>query len=520
MTLTILASLGLLLGLVLFILGLRGRVAQRGRFCRRCRFDLAGINLGAEQPKCPECGTDLTLDNATRPTLRRKRRVVLVLGLVLLLAGLTLMSISVTSKTARVLAVLPDRVVLALNDLGMDAAYTEIATNRLTKANSLSDNTWAKLIQTALDHQADTNIVWDPRDGEVLIQAFINARLTPEQIEQYFDNGLEAYAQFTDEIRFGAAEIGVTLTVRPTGRLSSLGTSGGGALSDGTDEVWNRLEITAGGLVDPVFEVSLKNYAGYTGLDIPGIRGGGSGSIGAKISLSQLNWDSIKPGEEYTFFLRYKVGVARMSDGHIHQQREGVTEQRVRILPSDSQLVALDTHPDLIASFQDHATIRLTALHIFPIEKRRQYGPGVHLGRLGTICNNLPIVVAGRVIAIFEGQEYEIGQVTLDTIGAIALSGVQWTIKDPLPEPVIDTWLKAGRVTIEIRPDPRLAEKLPGVKRIFGLPLRFEDVVVTREPPDDNMSSMPHPDQRVGRVVTDPTSEPAPGQDDRERTEP
>jgi len=497
-------------GLVTFLLAMRGRVVARGAFCKKCRFDLAGLDLGAEQPRCPECGRDLTLDNATRPILRQKRRVVLVLGLVLLLPGLTLMSISVTSKTASVLAALPDRVVLALRDLGMDAAYTEIATNRLTQNKPLSDDTWAKLIQTALEHQADANIIWDPRDGEVLLQAFINARLTPEQIEQYFDNGLEAYVQFPDELRYGAAELGVTLLVRPTGRLSSLGTSGG-ALSDGTDEVWNRLEITAGGLVDPVFEVTLKNYAGFTGLNIPGISGGGSGSIGAKISLNQLNWDSIKPGEEYTFFIKYKVGVVRMSDGHIHQQREGIAQQRVRILPSESQLVSLDTHPDLIASFQDHATIRLTPLHIFTIEERRQYGPGVHMGQLGTICNNLPIVVAGRVVAIFEGQEYEIGEVTLDTLGGIGLSGVQWTTKDPLPEPVIDAWLKAGRMTIEIRPDPRLAEQMPGVKHIFGLPIRFEDVVVTREPPAGNMSSMPHPDQRVGRPVTVPTSEPAPG---------
>jgi len=494
----------LIFATAMIVIALRGRVVSRGSFCRKCRFDLQG--LASDAPACPECGEDLSREHATRPTLRQKRRVVLVLGLMLLLAGLPLMSISVTNKTARVLAALPDRVVLTLHTLGMDAAYTEIATNRLTQTNPLNDDTWAKLIETALAHQADENIVWDPRDGEVLFQAFTRDRLTPEQIEQYFETGLEVYAEFPDEIRHGADEMGVTLTVQPTGRISCL--SGSFVmLTDGTDTVWNRLQISAGGVVDPAYERPISNSAGFAGLHIPGVSGGGRGSIVGRIALDELDWDSIKADEAYTFYIKYKVGVVRMTDQHIHQQAEGIIKQPVRVLPSDAQLVELDTHPDTIGAFADHPAFRIAPLHIDPEQTRRKTKYGTHLGACNTITENLPIAVAGDAVLIFQGQEYRMGQVSREQLSGHGISSMQWVTDDPVPEDLIEDMLEAGSVTIEIRPNPSVAEKIPGIKQILGLPLRFEDVIVTSEPKPRSQSSMPHPDQRTGRVVTDPADD-------------
>lgn len=500
-------SIGIfVIGFVVLAGAIRGRVVQHGEFCNRCRFDLAGIDLSDENAKCPECGQDVTNQRATRPNLRQKRPVLLVLGLLLMLTGGSLMGIVASNNTARVLAAMPDPVVFTLHAMGMDAAYTEIATNRLTQSTGLSDETWSKLIRTTLEHQANPEFVWDPRDGEVLMQAFTRARLSPEQIEQYFDLGFEAFAEFPDEIRHGVDEMGVSLAVQPTGRISSLsGTMG--VLIDGTDTVWNRLEIYAGGLANPEFETEIQNLVGYAGLHIPGVSGGGRGSIGGKISFEKIDWDTIEPNKEYTFYIKYKTGVIRMSDDHAHQERVGTLEQRVRILPGDAQLIELDTHPDTIASFRDQSTIRITPLHIFPEGDRRQSDRGVHLADCSTITKDMPITVAGNAVLIYEGQEYHMGQVARKALSGHGISGMRWVSKDPIPETLIEAILQAGSVTIEIRPDPSVAEIMPGVKRILGLPIRFEDVIVTNEPWSSSQSSMAHPDQRVGRVVIEPADE-------------
>ncbi len=500
-------SIGLILAATLLIvIALRGRIVSRGVFCRKCKFDLAGIDRHGQQPKCPECGRDVNDQRSTRLVLRRKRPIVLTLGILLLLTGGSLLGIVASNNTARVLAMLPDRVVLTMHTMGFESAFTEIATNRLTQFPPLSDETWDDLILAALEHQANANIVWDPRHGEVLLQAFIGARLTPEQIEQYFELGLEAFVDFPQEIRHGSESIGLKLEVQPSGRLNSLSGSTG-LLTDGTDTVWNLNEIIAGGVVDPAYEILMHNRGGYSSLSIPGKFGGGRGSIGGAIELEELDWDLIEPGQEYDFFIEYKMNVKRMSDGYTHFEKKGTLQQPVRVMPSDAQLVQLDTDPDTIARFNDHAAIRLAPLHILPAEERRQTDRGVRLGQLGTICNNLPTVVAGRVIAIFEGHEYEIGQVGLDVLSGHGISSVQWTTNDPLSQPIIEAMLEAGSVTIEIRPDARLAERKPGVQSILGLPIRFEDVVVTSEPIPSSQSSVPHPDQRTGRVVTDPATD-------------
>ena len=42
----------LVAAIILLLLALRGRTIARGRFCRKCRFDLAGLTAPAA---CPEC---------------------------------------------------------------------------------------------------------------------------------------------------------------------------------------------------------------------------------------------------------------------------------------------------------------------------------------------------------------------------------------------------------------------------------------------------------------------------------
>lgn len=68
-----------LLGLVLLVVGRRGRRVDTHRLCRRCRYDLSGSDAaapgGGGAAACPECGADLTHRRAVRVGNRRPRRV-------------------------------------------------------------------------------------------------------------------------------------------------------------------------------------------------------------------------------------------------------------------------------------------------------------------------------------------------------------------------------------------------------------------------------------------------------------
>lgn len=490
----------LIMAIILLAFGIRGRVIQHGAFCNECRFDLQG--LGSDAHACPECGSDMRAIAATRPTLRQRRPVVLTVGVLLLLSGLVLTGIVASNNTSRVMAVLPTSVVFTLHDLGVDAAFTEIATNRLTSISPLSDQAWDELIDAALTHQANFNAVWDPRHGEVLYVAFSRGRLNADQAEQYLKSGLEIYAEFQQEARHGANEIGVTLVVTSSGRFGGLTGSLGSAI-DGTDTVWNRIGITAGGIVHPEHEVPL-NTAGFTSLHVPGTGGGGRGSMAATISLEGLDWDSVEPGVPYSFFIRYDVRVQRMSDDFVHYRTTGTIEQPVRVLPSNADIISLETDPDILAQFADHPAVRLGPMHIVPKDERRVSEQGTHFASIEIVCENLPAVVAGQVVVVFDEQDYEIGEVGLSVLSGYGLSGLSGMIREPLTESIIDAMLEAGSVTIEIHPDARQAERMPGVESILGLPLRFEDITVTDEPRSTTQTSMAHPDQRVGRVVTEP----------------
>ena len=507
----ILSIVLLVIGMLVFILALRGRMVERGSFCRRCRFDLAGLPTEPPASKCPECGADIAVPRATRPDLRRRRPIVLTLGIVLLLSGLTLMGIVASNNTAKIMAPLPDRVVLTLHALGMDAAFTEIATNRLAQTKPLSDETWDELIADAIAHQKDINTIWDPRHGEVLLRAFMTGRMNDEQIEQYFELGYTNSVEFPDEVRYGAKEVGVSVVRSTGGRISAL--SGNfGQLTDPVDAVWNRIEITAVGLVEPEC-TSEMDSAGWTGLSIPGpSSGGGRGSIGATIKMDGFNWSKVEPGKEYAFFVEYEIRVARMSDDYVHYRTQQRVTRPVKILPQDAELVALDTHPDTIALFRDRMAIRLSPLRIIPKAQRKRPRANPYSIDIGVMAANLPVAVVGHVFVIHGGKEYLVGEASMTSIGSYQISGINQSNTTAIDDSILQQWLDAGQVIIEIRPDPRLAEKTPGVDRILGVPVRFAPVPVTEED-ISNLNTIGrslNPKHVVGQPVTDPTDDPPP----------
>lgn len=67
------------LGVLMLVLGVRGRRIDQHPVCRKCGYDLSGT--AAVSSTCPECGRDLsTRTRAVRVGNRKKRRRLIVCG--------------------------------------------------------------------------------------------------------------------------------------------------------------------------------------------------------------------------------------------------------------------------------------------------------------------------------------------------------------------------------------------------------------------------------------------------------
>ncbi len=112
----------MLAGIAMVILGIRGRIVSGHPHCRGCRFDLSGL----QGESCPECGADLRRGGAVRQGLRRKRGVMMALGLALLLPLAAVVTIRVVPSGASLAAWKPVWLLRA-ELFGSDLAAADVA---------------------------------------------------------------------------------------------------------------------------------------------------------------------------------------------------------------------------------------------------------------------------------------------------------------------------------------------------------------------------------------------------------
>lgn len=486
--------------LALLILGLRGRVIARGTFCRKCRFDLAGLDPAAA---CPECGRRGDHPRARRPNLRRASRPLTAIAIVLILAGGSLLALGIGQNAARIMALLPDRAVHTLSQLGVDAAFTELAANRVTRVPSLPDRIWRELIDDAVALQADPSKPWDPRYGNVLAGALIADRLTPDQIAAYFDTIMVSDVNLPEQIHHGSETLPLKVVNSNAGR---------GAARDpfwqftiGTHEPFVRMSATRVEIPAVGIELPLQPGTGFTGLNIPVAgSGGSSGSMGARADIPPEAWTRIEPGTEITVTVAYEVEVRTIKGDASFFTRQATAEGIVKILDPEVQLIRLNAEP--AEAFMNASLIRLRPLHVLPKDTRHTSKEGVTVARSTVTFAHCPLPVAGRVVLLHAGEEIEIGSwaYALHT-GLFGSSSLSWTIPpgETPPEDLIASILEAGSVTIEIRPDPGIAAATVDVREILAVPLRFTDVpVVTEAPAFAPISEQPDAEDTTGRPVS------------------
>ena len=178
----------LVVGLALVILGRRGRRTDDHPLCRRCRFDLTGRPDGAER-QCPECGADLARPRAVVVGHRRRRPVVLAVGLLLFVPVFTLEAASVYRLSSKTYWYPYAPVIFLAHEASrVDAGRSEPALAELlrrSKSGTLSEGDCRRAADAGLAYQADRSKPWDPAWGDLLEGLRTTGRLPDDQWARY-----------------------------------------------------------------------------------------------------------------------------------------------------------------------------------------------------------------------------------------------------------------------------------------------------------------------------------------------
>ncbi len=174
--------------IIIVVLGLRGSPLNTHPICRRCNFDLVGLESPAN---CPECGSDLGLVRAIRTGAHHRLPVVIALGL-----GLLLTALVIGGGSCRVLlrdvdwnTLKPDALLesQAMGPGTPNAAIIAELARRL-EAGSLSAERTQRLVQHALGHQADPTQPWIRGWGIIIEVARRQGSLAAAEWDAYLGN--------------------------------------------------------------------------------------------------------------------------------------------------------------------------------------------------------------------------------------------------------------------------------------------------------------------------------------------
>ncbi len=172
-----------ILGLVMLVLGLRGKRLDYHPVCRRCGYDLVGSPNPRE--RCPECGAGLLGDHAVRVGNRHKQPLPVVMGTLLITLSVGLLCVQLLGTNLdpykpfwllRLEATTP-----AMGSKG--GALNELLTR--TQSSSLSTSQLDSLMSAVLQVQADASIPWDETWGDVFAELFTQGVGAPAQHEKF-----------------------------------------------------------------------------------------------------------------------------------------------------------------------------------------------------------------------------------------------------------------------------------------------------------------------------------------------
>jgi hypothetical protein len=476
----ILASILVAAGLVLAAIAIRGRVVARGRFCRGCKFDLAGLG---NSETCPECGRDVTLPNATRPARRRNRWAMLIAAVLLTVSGTGMAAATQFPRGLAFYDKLPNWAIIHLDWLGVDEARTVIS-YRSQDPKTFSESQWQTLLRRGLAHQADPTVPWDPRWGDVLGRGFIAERMTKAQMAAYIGRAFVADVQIRDRATVDHRWIGYAAQFDHGRVHMSTGLVGSGPANAMQTPYVLRHRVVRAGLAD-LHEPDRTGNAGYRGrLQIPWSGAGGDlGGVSHVIPMRGVNSDN--PPEHVLAFVETQIEIDDAASGSNVLTLEPVRhEQRVRLLPTGSAIVGIVRDNISARTIADTAGVGPLLVHPVEASEDEAARSEVHCElRIGSPMH----AIAGRLYAVSaDGREAEIGSFSARPDGVLVRGMGRAFWNEPHDPEEMDRyarsldWLDRGLIDLVFRTDPAEALDDATVDEIVEITLWFRNIPVER----------------------------------------
>lgn len=464
-----------LASLSLLVIGFRGRIAQRGVFCGKCRFDLCGVDLASSGALCPECGRAVHDPMAQRMSLRRRSRPMLIVGGLLLLVSIGLGGVLASGNAAAIYARMPDRVVAQGALWGSDDALAEAVARLGAPDVTMADAIRRRLIEHALDRQGDRTRAWDPAWGDVLAISLFDESLSDDQLRRYLTQGSRLSARVRDRVYPGAQEIGFRVE-HVKDRLGAA--SGGGAtqytisrqilgqgvLTDDTEPLAQPEPMTAGQAVRINSSSGISSYVS-------------SGRISATSeALSQ------PPGTIVPVYIDYQITVYDPQRDVVILNDAHRFEQSVTIVDPSRPIVELVKN-DAMAQPACQA-VRVGELEV-RLEPSDLHGGGVvQFLTVALQSGRVPEAISGRMMLVIDDQEIPIGGTIFESSMGSFGTIISWSVLES-DEEAMRQARAAHRVLLEretasliLRPDPDAALLNPSVDRILDVSILFRDVAV------------------------------------------
>lgn len=451
LVLTVFAGLGLLL----LVLGVRGRRIDDHPWCRKCRFDLYGLKAPAT---CPECGLDLSRSKAVRIGQRKKRWGMVVVGALVLLISVSGLGVNGYFQVADVNWQHQKPVWLLEYEADQtpgptsDAALAELL--RRQDLGELSADQLDGLIEAGLNHQADASRNWQKDWGVLIEKARDSKHTTDAQWQRYAEQII------TDIIAFN---------VRPKAAIGADTFSVQRAIAN------TRLGNTP--LVD--FQYSRNNcwlhigdhYKRRLSEGTTGLPSGGSSTN--HITMTEKDWQQVPPGVHK---VRFEVDTAIWED-HAHYssnsaplaENKVVLTQDVEFLPLGRTTAKLNTDPALRQQVEAAVTFKQAKMRQYTYHKNRgEYRLDVRIAFAPR-----PVDLAVEVWARHNGEETK-----LTTLSLAAADETTWQLggifKKDLGGEVID---------LILRPSLEVAERSVDCFEIWGEEIEFKNVTVEKLDP-------------------------------------